>query len=68
MDLADLGAIGVIVILLVIGLSIFIYFLPSFIASRRKAQNGCAIFIVNLPFRMECSRLDCSTYLGNSQR
>ena len=50
MDLAELGAIGAIVILLVIGLSIFVYFLPSYIAGKRKAQNGCAIFIVNLLF------------------
>ena len=50
MDLAELGAIGAIVILLAMCLGIFIYFLPSFIASRRKTQSGCAIFIVNLLF------------------
>ena len=50
MDIEAIGALGGIVILLLIVGGIFLYFLPSFIANRRNAQSGCGIFAVNLLF------------------
>ena len=50
MDLGDIGAIGAIAVIVLALVSFLVYFLPSIIASRRQAQNGCAIFIVNLLF------------------
>lgn len=50
MDIAALGFLGLIAVLIVALVGLWIYFLPGWIASRRKAQSGCAIWIVNLLF------------------
>ena len=50
MGLGELGAIAGLISILAICLGIFIYFLPSYIASKRKARSGCGIFVVNLFF------------------
>ena len=50
MDFAALGGLGILAILVFGLLGLWLYFLPGWIASRRKAQSGCAIWIVNLLF------------------